>query len=326
MAQQVDRLRVIVSKGEESFADAVIGGLDRAPKTLPCKFFYDLEGSRLFEKITEEPSYYLTRAEREILAESADEIVGEVGVELSVVELGGGNSVKTRLLIDAILRQQDRLHFTNVDISREYLEDSARALLADYDNLEMDAIAAEYDDAFDLLPPREGPRLFLFMGSNLGNFSPGDAGDLLCRLNSVMDFDDALLVGIDRLKDSAIIEAAYNDENGITEAFNKNILARINRELGGTFDLDKFAHFARFRPEKGRIEMLLVSSARQTVEVLGRDFGFKQDETIQTEECAKYSRPQFAALAASVDLRVVRSWTDENEWFDVYLLRLANGG
>ncbi|MBA3726396.1 MAG: L-histidine N(alpha)-methyltransferase [Armatimonadetes bacterium] len=322
----MDRLRVIVTNGEERFAEAVIAGLDRAPKTLPCRFFYDLEGSRLFEKISQEPSYYLTRTEREILAESADEIVGEMGEGLSVVELGGGNSIKTRLLIDAILRRQSRLHFTNVDISQEYLEDSAKALLADYPNLEMDAIAAEYGDAFDLLPASDGPRLFLFMGSNIGNSSPGEAGDLLCRLSSIMDSDDALLVGIDRLKDPAIIEAAYNDENGITEAFNRNILARINRELGGNFDIEMFVHRARFRPEKGRIEMHLVSAGKQTVDVLGRSFGFKQGESIQTEECAKYSRPQFAALAASVDLRVDRSWTNKNEWFDVHLLRLANGG
>lgn len=310
----------------DDFSAAVRDGLSKKQKALPCRFLYDFEGSILFERITQEPAYYLTRSERSIFEKYADEIAAHFGGDVSLVELGGGNSAKTRLLIEAVIRKQNKLHFANIDISSEYLLDCAEALLRDYEGLDVSAIPAEYLPALDALPPPSGPRVFLFLGSNIGNFSPKEATSLLCRLNSLVQPEDAVLVGLDRKKDAQTIINAYNDAAGITAAFNKNILARVNCELCGDFVPANFEHFAPYLEDLGHVEMRLVSKLPQTVRVeeFGEEYDFEAGEYIHTEDSYKYSAQEFAAIASSCNLDIVKTWSDDNDWFDVHLLKLAN--
>src|SRR5579871_4117910 len=219
----------------EPFADSVRRGLASKPRTLPSRFFYDATGSDLFEQIMELPEYYLTRCETEILANHAGEIVSEVGVGLSLIEFGSGNSAKTRLLIEAALSGSGRTHYVPIDISADCLRESTRELAEAYGDLAITAFAAEYHDAMPHLPTQEMPRLFLFMGSNVGNFEAKEAIAFLYRIASHMEPQDRLLLGTDLVKKISTVEAAYNDSRGVTAAFNKNMLRRINAELGGQF-------------------------------------------------------------------------------------------
>ncbi len=308
---------------QETFAAAVESGLSLTEKTLPSRFFYDTRGSQLFELITDLPEYYLTRTERALLEDYAPEIVGAVGDAATLVEFGSGSGCKTRLLLAAFLARQPALHYVPIDISRDFLRSSARALLTDYEGLSITAIAAEYNDGLDALPPRDGPRLLIFLGSNIGNFTPEEAQSFLARIRSRMNETDRLLVGMDLAKNRAELEAAYNDAQGVTEAFNKNLLARINRELDGAFDLDAFAHCAPFDEAQSRIEMRLVSRVAQDVPIraLARTFHFAAGESVHTENSYKYTPARFATLAERAGLQTAQSWVDSKERFALALLR-----
>ncbi len=323
------RLSVVstpLSGGEGSFSDAVRQGLGGEPKSLPCRFFYDTRGSMLFEEICRQPEYYPTRTEERILAREAVRLVEAVAVpggpDAALAELGSGSSRKTRLLIEELLSRQMHLRYSPIDISASFLEESARALLERYPRLSVDAIAGEYCDALPHLSPHAGPRLLLVLGGNIGNFEEGEASALLARAASALGEGGRLLVGFDRLKDPAFIERAYDDEAGVTEAFNKNLLLRINRELGGAFDPDAFAHAAPFVAGRSRIEMHLVSRCRQSVrvEALGRSFRFEAGETIHTENSHKYDVAGFERLCRGAGLHVLRLLSDPLEWFSVALL------
>ena len=318
-------VRVPCPSENAGFAGAVRIGLGAKPRSLPCRFFYDEAGSRLFEEICRLPEYYATRTEAEILSRAAPEIAEAVGDGAVLAELGSGSSTKTCLLIETLLTRQDELHYVPIDISVAFLEESARSLLGRYPGLKVTAIGGEYLDSLPHLPRRDGPLLALFLGGNIGNLSEAEAVGLLAGIAAELSPRDRLVVGFDRLKDPVLIARAYDDAAGVTAAFNRNLLARINRELGGEFDLGSFDHAAPFVAEKSRIEMHLVSRRRQSVRVgaLGREFSFEAGETIHTENSHKYDRAAIERICRAAGLRVVRLWSDPDEWFSLALLAPA---
>ncbi len=298
----------------DTFFDEVREGLARPQKAIPSKFFYDVRGSRLFDRITELPEYYPTRTEMDILRRYLDEIVRRIGPRCLLVEYGSGSSRKTRILLDHL---DDPAGYVPIDISREHLLRSARTLRKAYPGLAVRPICADYTTSFDL-PALGGARpVVFFPGSTIGNFTPEQATAFLARIAGIVGPGGGLFIGVDLQKDVSVIEAAYNDAEGVTEAFNKNLLARINRELGGTFDLDQFAHRACYNAEHGRIEMHLVSRADQCVRLGRLRIPFQQGETILTEYSYKYRLDDFAAIARAAGFDVEQVWTDDRQYFSV---------
>ena len=307
------------------FTDDVRRGLTASPKRLSCRYFYDEEGSKLFEEICHLPEYYLTRAERSILEERAREIAALFPGEITLVELGSGSAVKTRLLMDALIERHGSLRFIPVDISRSALEESSVALVEDFEDLEILAVAGEYQDGLAYLKQNPGERrLILWLGSNVGNFERSDAESFFGSVRDAMSPDDRFLTGIDLRKDSAVLERAYDDSQQITARFNKNILVRINRDLGGHFELDRFRHRAVYDEELGRVEMHLESVGAQTVtlETLDLEVEFADGETIHTENSYKYSPAEIAALAAAAQLKLRHQWFDNESRFSVNIFSL----
>jgi len=311
------------------FADDVRAGLTARPKTLPSRYFYDPLGSAIFEAITLLPEYYLTRAETEILTAHADEIIARAQPS-RLIELGSGSSQKTRYLIEAGLRRQRKLEYSAIDISQTVLAATAKALRAQYTGLTVNSYQGEYYDGLRALaqansrPDDAGHRaLALFLGSNIGNFDPPEALRLMRAIRAVLKHDDALLLGADLKKDPATLEAAYDDAIGLTVAFNLNILARINRELGGRFNLRAFRHRAVYNEPDGRVEMHIVSTVDQVVpiESLRLDVSFSQGETIHTESSYKFSRDDIHRLAHDAGFELQHVWTDAKQRFACHLLR-----
>jgi dimethylhistidine N-methyltransferase len=294
------------------------------PKRLPCSYFYDSEGSRLFELICGLPEYYLTRTERDILQQCAGEIAGSMPGCHTLVELGSGTAEKTRLLLDAYLSRHGRVRYVPIDISRSTLELSSRRLLAEYAALEIVALAGDYEQGLQLIAAEsQNPKLVLWLGSNIGNFDRPAAVSFLRDLRDRITGHDRLLIGIDLRKDRRILEMAYDDSSGITARFNLNLLARINRELGGHFDLNAFHHRAVYDEDQGRIEMYLVSRRSQqiAIERLGIEVAFEAGEAIHTENSYKYSLAEIDALATRAGLVMERRWLDRRELFSLNLLR-----
>lgn len=304
-------------------ADDVRNGLTARPKRFLPKYFYDELGSQLFEAICLVPEYYLTKAENEILALYADEITASVDGQKTLVEMGSGSASKTRLIIEALLRGQPELVFMPVDISASALESSSRILLQSYPRLRIEAYAADYFAGLaELGKKQRGRTLALFLGSNISNFDEDEALKFLRALRSVLHRGDALLLGADLKKDPAILEAAYNDALGVTAAFNLNVLARINRELGGTFDLRSFKHRAFYNDAMGRVEIYIESLCDQTVRIekLDLEVKFGSGELIHTENSYKYDLAGIAQLAAATGFVCTRSWLDSQERFSSNLL------
>ena len=314
---------------QQSLKDAIAEGFQKTPKSIPALFFYDTPGSQIFEQICKLPEYYPTRTEHKILTDSAQDIIATVTGEVELVELGSGSSAKTRVLINAILANQPHLHYIPTDISTDFLLESSIALKNEYGRLSITAIAAEHSDALRLLPEKGSqPRLFLFLGSNIGNFEPEETIDFIEQIRHRMRKDDFLLIGFDLVKDHQVLFDAYNDKAGVTAAFNKNLLVRINHELGGDFDLDLFDHYAPFIEEHSRIEMRLISQCDQQVYVehLRQRFDFEEGEYIHTENSYKYTLDGFGSLCETVGLKMQEYWLDEREWFAVGLFRKTSGG
>jgi dimethylhistidine N-methyltransferase len=323
--EQSERLKIYRLDGAEAkddFAEDVRRGLMVRPKFLLPKYFYDTLGSLLFDAICLLPEYYLTRAESEIFARHAREIVevarGDAPVTL--VELGSGSASKTRRIIDALLERQPRLTYVPVDISPAALEASAHALLGDYAGLRVAAYASDYDSALPRLGEHlktEGRALVLFLGSNIGNFDRKEARAFLRRLRGVLRAGDPVLLGADLKKDPAVLEAAYDDALGVTAAFNLNLLARINRELQADFHLQDFRHVALYNDVEGRVEMHVESTREQRVYIgaLGLDVTFRAGERIHTENSYKYSLAELSALAAETGFERARTWLDSGERF-----------
>ena len=300
------------------FREAVLSGLGQAPKAVSCKYFYDEEGSRLFERICELPEYYPTRTELGILQAHAADMARAIGRDAVLVEFGSGASVKVRLLLDALTAPQA---YIPVDISREHLLASASALAADYPALTVVPVCADYTAGFPLPEAAAGAApVAFFPGSTIGNFDPGEARAFLGRVARLVGPGGGLLIGVDLKKDTAILHAAYNDSAGVTAAFNLNLLKRINRELDGDFDLARFEHRAVYDPGKGRIEMHIASRETQTVRVDGHRFAFAADETIHTENSYKYGIAGFHALASEAGFEARNVWTDPAHLFSVHYL------
>ncbi|MGA9770249.1 MAG: L-histidine N(alpha)-methyltransferase [Blastocatellia bacterium] len=322
-SEPIDRFtihRLAQGGNPDAFANDVRRGLTANPKQLFPKYFYDDLGSKLFEAICRLPEYYLTRAEREILSRNAREIAGSIEGPVRLIELGSGSAEKTRYLIEALLERQKELHYLPVDISDESLEASSRELLKAYPQLRITAYASDYFTALRAIAEtttRERT-VALFLGSNIGNFDPEEAQEFFREVRNVLDPEDALLVGADLKKSAAVLVPAYDDPLGVTAAFNLNLLARINRELGGQFDIKKFAHRAVYNEELGRIELYLVSLARQTVRIQALDFeaSFEEGETIYTESSYKFDPEQLGAPGFSLE----HTWFDNARRFSFNLL------
>jgi dimethylhistidine N-methyltransferase len=311
-----------LAPGEESFRDAVLAGLDRTPKELPCKLFYDTRGSELFEQICEAAEYYLTRTEIAILESRAGEIAEHIGPHCRLIELGSGASRKVRTLLGALDRPAA---YVPLDISRERLREAADGLAADFPDLKVVAVCADYTRPFALppLPGPQGKQVGFFPGSTIGNFEPDAVVRFLANYAELLGTGGEMLIGVDLKKDPAILNRAYNDAAGLNAAFNLNLLVRINRELGGDVDLDRFAHHAFYNGATGRVELYIKSLADQVVGVAGRRFRFAEGELVHTENSYKYAIPEFRALAARAGFRAVETWTDPAQLFSVHYLRRA---
>lgn len=304
--------------GYEEFRSAVLDGLRQDPKRIPSKYLYDATGSRLFDEITRLDEYYLTRTELRILGARAREIAKMAGAAITLVEFGSGSGHKVRLLLEALDRPRA---YVPIDIARGQLLAASRALAHDYSGLSVLPIHADFTLPIEL--PRLGPgrRVGFFPGSTIGNFTPEEAIEFLHTAGRSLGAGSGMVIGVDLKKDPEILHAAYDDRDGITAAFNLNLLARINRELAGSFDLGRFRHHATYARDRGRVEMHLESRIEQSVTVAGRSFRFAAGETIHTENSYKYTREGFAALAARSGWDTAACWTDPAELFSVHFLR-----
>jgi L-histidine N-alpha-methyltransferase len=289
----------------------VRAGLTATPKTLPPKYFYDARGSELFEDITRLPEYYQTRAEATILAERADEIA-DVTKARSLVELGSGSSEKTHLLLRALRRFGSLETYVPVDVSADAIEWAMPGLVADYPGLDVHGVVADFERHLHLLPT-DGPRLVAFLGGTIGNFEPAQRAAFLASVAQTLQPGDALLLGTDLVKDAGRLVRAYDDSAGVTAAFDLNVLHVVNRELGGTFDVDRFEHVAVWDTEREWIEMRLRSHGEQRVEVHALDLSvdFADGEELRTEVSAKFTEARVAAELTAVGLRLAHWWTDD---------------
>lgn len=296
-----------------TFAEDVRTGLGLRPYTLMPKYFYDDLGSALFETITRLPEYYLTRVERDLLATYGSQIVAAFDGPLELLELGSGSATKTRLIIDAILAHQDELTFHPIDISPDALVESSEALVASIDALHVRAYAGDYFAVLRAKSITARERvLALYLGSNVGNFEPPAARELFGLLSETLKPGDGLLIGYDLKKEASVLELAYDDPTGVTAAFNKNLLARINRELGGDFDLRAFSFFARYDEADGVVRSHLRADRAQTARIpgAGLEVAFEAGETIHTESSYKFTREEMVALLTPFGFAERRTFSD----------------
>ena len=320
-----ERFSLITTDDEifiNNFSEDVKIGLTSESKYLPFVYFYDHIGSQLFEKICELPEYYLTRTETDILEKNADDIASQFSEETVLVELGSGSSTKTRILIEAFLERQSLARYTPIDVSHQMLEESSYSLLQAYPELEINAIAARYNEGIDHLNIQtDQQNLITWLGSSIGNFDKSEVATLLRHIQEILLPNDRFLVGIDLQKDKTIIEKAYNDEQGITAKFNLNLLTHVNRELGGDFVLENFDHKAIYNEEIGRIEMYLISNIDHTafISELDLEVSFTANETIHTENSVKYSLDDIDTLAEESGLYVEKQWFDTERLFSLNL-------
>lgn len=304
------------------FAGDVITGLSAQPKTLLPKYFYDSIGSQLFEHITLLPEYYPTRTELGILRANARALADLAPKDAVLVEFGAGSAVKAKILLNAAPHIAS---YVPVDISAKFLADEARRLERDIPRVGVFPVAADFTAPFALPDAlRDKPRVGFFPGSTIGNFDPSQAKDFLRQAAYVLGPDATFIVGADRVKDEGVLHAAYNDSAGVTAQFNLNLLTRINRDLGGTFDVGAFRHFASYNRELARIEMYLESAKPQVARVHDFAFSFAAGETIHTESSHKFTVESFTALAADAGWTVENVLSDERDYFSVYVLRQSD--
>jgi dimethylhistidine N-methyltransferase len=304
-----------------SFLADVVAGLSARPKTLPAKYFYDERGSELFEAICELPEYYPTRTELAMLHASAPDMAARLGPHCEIVEYGSGSGRKTAVLIRAL----EPVSYIAIDISGEQLRRAVAALVRLFPNVRMAAVCADYSRALrlpELDAKNASRRVVYFPGSTIGNFTAAEALAFLRNARELAGPGGAMLVGVDLKKDRPLLNAAYNDKQGITAAFNLNLLRRINREIGGDFDLEAFRHHAFYNDVEGRIEMHLVSLRDQRVSVGSRMFELAEGETIHTENSYKYSVEEFQSLARNAGFAAEHSWVDPQALFSIHYLKV----
>jgi dimethylhistidine N-methyltransferase len=304
-----------------TFARDAIGDLSQHPKRLSPKYFYDATGSELFEAITKLPEYYPTRTELKILRDRGSEIAAIIPKGAALVEFGAGATTKVRLLLETCAFGA----YVPVDISGEFLNAQAGGLRKDFPALAVYPVAADFTAPFALPEAIAGmPKVGFFPGSTIGNFEPHEACRFLRSAREILGKGAQMIIGADLEKDERVLHDAYNDASGVTARFNLNVLVRINRELGGNFDLSGFTHRAIYNRERHRIEMHLISRKPQSVRMLGTSFSFRTGETIHTESSYKYSIERFTALARGAGWAVRESWTDPNRMFSVHALTVSD--
>lgn len=304
-----------------AFASDVIGDLSQFPKRLSPKYFYDAAGSELFEQITVLPEYYPTRTELGILRSRGSEIAKIIPEGAALVEFGAGATTKVRLLLE----RSEFAAYVPVDISGDFLSAQADALRKDFPDLGVYPVIADFTAPFELPAEIAGmPKVGFFPGSTLGNFEPHEARDFLRSARNILGEGAQMIIGVDLEKNERVLYDAYNDAAGVTAKFNLNVLVRINRELGGNFDVSGFMHRSVYNRERHRIEMHLIAKKAQNVRILGRNFAFRPGESIHTESSYKYSIARFAALAHESGWSVRETWTDRDQMFSVHAL-VASG-
>ncbi len=303
------------------FRADILAGLKAEQKHLAPKYFYDPEGSLLFDRICELPEYYPTRTEINLLKQYGAQIAEVIGPDALLFELGSGSS-KIRLLLDAIRPSC----YVPMDISKIHLFQSATSIAKDYPLLDVHAICVDYAGPWNLPPGLTGKnRIAFFPGSSIGNLTSEEALDLLRRIAQLVGNDGGLLIGVDLIKDVGVLEAAYNDQQKVTEAFNKNLLLRLNRELGANFQIERFQHRAFYNRDLERIEMHLASEEEQVIEIADELIHFKAGETIHTENSHKYSVAGFRHLALRAGFQPVKVWTDPDDLFSIHYFQVQGG-
>lgn len=303
---------------EAHFLDDVLAGLSRPQKAIAPKYFYDAKGSALFEAICRQPEYYPTRAELALTRAWIDDIARFTGRGCELIEFGSGASIKTRLLI----RRLRPAHYVAIDISQAALRDAVTRLGREFPWLQITAVVGDFSRPIDL-PRALGRRVAYFPGSTIGNLLPAEAEGFLHMTRGLVGRGGAMLVGVDRKKDASILHAAYNDAAGVTAAFNRNLLVRMNAELGANFDLRRFGHYAFYNVARGRVEMHLVSRLRQRVAIGRHRFEFDAGETIHTENSHKYAVEEFQAFARDAGFEPRKLWLDRRGLFSLHGLRAA---
>jgi len=306
---------------EEDFRQAIFNGLESKPKKISPKFFYDLRGSQLFEKIVQQPEYYIPNLEYQVVHDNIEEISQLVGKEKIVIEYGSGASKKIRSLLDHLTSVSC---YVPVDIAENFLIESIQTLQKDYPSLKIHGVSADYTQGVQLpdeILSLQNQRLIFFPGSTIGNLEPERATELLRSIQKIAGKDGQLLVGIDLQKDTSILEAAYNDEAGVTAQFNLNFLERIKTEIGSNLDSTQFAHRAFYNTDKNRIEMHLVSKRNQEIEIGEKSFSFLEGESIHTENSYKFSLNGFRQMAKTAGFESIKAWTDPQNYFAVCLFQ-----
>lgn len=309
-------------KSKKSFEDDVIYGLNSNPKSLQPKYFYDAKGSELFEKICLTPEYYVTRTEAAILKEHSDDISAANDNKKIIVELGSGSSVKTRYILNSFIRQQGSVTYVPVDVS-EILVESGNALLNDFEGLNVKGIIGEYEESLHIISENfPQPKIIVFLGSSIGNFDLPHAQEFLKMISETMNQGDSLLIGFDMVKDINILNAAYNDKDGVTAEFNLNLLRRIKNEFKADMDISNFEHNAFFNTIESRIEMHLVSKCDQSIKLNSSStVNFKKGETIHTENSYKFTDEMIMEMIEKSGLRLSNKWNDNRNWFGLYLIQ-----
>lgn len=306
---------------KDNFVGDIISGLKSYPKTLPPKYFYDNKGSELFEKICDTPEYYVTRTEASILKEYSDVIAEFNPGKNLIVELGSGSSIKTRYILDSFIKHGAPVTYVPIDVS-EILIQSGNELLKDFEGLSLKGIIGEYEESLSLASEIfTQPKLIVFLGSSIGNFDLPHAGEFLKKVSESMKHHDSLLIGFDLVKDINVLNAAYNDAEGVTAEFNLNLLKRINNEFKSDINLNNFEHKAYFNPAKSRIEMHLISKCEQSFSLNGSGpISFKENETIHTENSYKFTDEMIKDLATFAGLKLKNEWKDSRNYFGLCLM------
>ncbi|MDJ0578984.1 L-histidine N(alpha)-methyltransferase [Crocosphaera sp.] len=310
---------------KKSWGQDIKEGLSQRPKTIPAKYFYDDQGSQLFEQICELPEYYPTRTEASILRQYAEEIVQITGI-CELVELGSGSSTKTRLLLDAYHQENEVFKYMPIDVSAGILKESAIQLKQDYNSLQIKGLVGTYEQALTQLKPSAWPaRMLFFLGSSIGNFSESDYDNFLNKIAEVLENGDYFLLGIDLQKPKSTLEAAYNDSQGVTAAFNLNMLTHLNNKFEGNFDIDNFKHEAIYNQDKKQIEMYLLSEKEQEISLKKLELKVKlqKGEKILTEISRKFDVEKTKDKLESKQLKNLKVFTDENQWFALILCQVV---